>query len=91
MKRWIPDLTIINPSIFKSNGYTLKQDQLNYKMNNMVLVLKRGASKEEIEQMNIKLSQMPFRKKLDARKYCGVIKLKEDPLIIQKKLRDEWE
>jgi hypothetical protein len=34
---------------------------------------------------------MPSRKKLDAKKYCGVIKLKEDPLVIQKRLRDEWE
>ena len=24
-------------------------------------------------------------------KYCGVIKLNEDPLIIQKRLRDEWQ
>ena len=24
-------------------------------------------------------------------KYCGTIKLKRDPLEIQKKLRDEWE
>ncbi|HUZ59613.1 MAG TPA: hypothetical protein VMU83_12600 [Hanamia sp.] len=23
-------------------------------------------------------------------KYCGIIKLKEDPLLIQKKLRNEW-
>ncbi len=60
-------------------------------MNNMVLVLKKGASKKEIEQINKKLRQMPSRKKLDARKYCGVIKLKEDPLVIQKRLRDEWE
>jgi hypothetical protein len=57
----------------------------------MVLVLKSGASKQEIEQINQKLSQMPSRKKLDAKKYCGVIRLKEDPLIIQKKLRDEWD
>jgi hypothetical protein len=57
----------------------------------MVLVLKKGASKKEIEKINKQLSQIPSRKKLDAKKYCGVIKLKEDPLAIQKKLRDEWE
>jgi hypothetical protein len=60
-------------------------------MNNMVLVLKKGASKREIEQINKKLKQMPSRKTLDAKKYCGVIKRKEDPLVIQKRLRDEWE
>ncbi len=57
----------------------------------MILVLKKGATKQEIEQINKKLEQMPLRKKLEAKKYCGVIKLKEDPLLNQKKLRDEWE
>ncbi len=57
----------------------------------MVLVLNKGASKKDIALINKKLSNMPIRKKLDAKKYCGVIKLKEDPLIIQKRLRDEWE
>lgn len=57
----------------------------------MVLVLKKGASKKEIERINKKLRLLPSRKKLDAKKYCGVIKLTEDPLIIQKKMRDDWE
>jgi hypothetical protein len=57
----------------------------------MVLILKKGASKKEMEQINRKLSRMSSRKKLDAKKYCGVIKLKEDPLLIQKRLRNEWE
>ena len=57
----------------------------------MVLVLKKGASRKEMEQINKQLGQMPSRKKLDAKKYCGVIRLKEDPLDIQRRLRDEWE
>ncbi len=57
----------------------------------MVLVLNKGATKKEMELLDKKLSHVPSRKKLDAKKYCGVIKLKEDPLEIQKKLRDEWE
>ncbi len=57
----------------------------------MVLVLKKGASKKEMELINKKLRLLPARKKLDAKKYCGVIKLSEDPLAIQKRLRDEWE
>jgi hypothetical protein len=28
---------------------------------------------------------------VDTFKYCGTIKLKEDPLAIQKKLRNEWQ
>ena len=29
-------------------------------------------------------------KRVDTAKYCGIIKLKENPLVIQKKLREEW-
>jgi hypothetical protein len=57
----------------------------------MVLVLNKGASKKEIDRINKKLSVIESGRKLDAKKYCGVIKLKEDPLTIQRKLRDEWE
>lgn len=28
---------------------------------------------------------------VDTLKYCGTIKLRKDPLIIQKKLRNKWE
>lgn len=59
----------------------------------MVLVLKKGATKKEIEALEKKLyKEKPFRG-FNAKKYNGVLKmqLKEDPLIIQKKMRDEWE
>ncbi|MDX1958987.1 MAG: hypothetical protein SFU98_10465 [Leptospiraceae bacterium] len=29
-------------------------------------------------------------KLLNASKYCGILKLSEDPILIQKRLRDEW-
>jgi len=54
----------------------------------MVLVLKKGASKQEMESISQKLRAV---KGVDTKKYCGTIKLKEDPLAIQKKMRDEWE
>lgn len=57
----------------------------------MVLVLNKGASKKDIDRINKQLSAIESGKKLDAKKYCDVIKLKEDPLTIQRKLRDEWE
>jgi hypothetical protein len=57
----------------------------------MVLVLNKGATKKQMELLNKKISRIPSAKKLDAKKYCGVIKLKEDPLSIQKRLRNEWE
>lgn len=58
----------------------------------MGLVLRRGATKKEIEAIERKL----YRERrastgFNAKKYNGVLKLKEDPLSIQKKLRDEWE
>ena len=57
----------------------------------MVLVLKKGASKEEIEAIDKKLYRKKASIGFDAKKYNGILKLKKDPLIIQKKLRDEWE
>lgn len=54
----------------------------------MVTVIKKGSDKKEIEEALLKLKS---KKKFDAYKYCGTVKLKEDPLEIQKRLRDEWE
>ncbi len=38
----------------------------------------------------IKSTKAKKLKKVDWSKYSGVIKLKEDPLTLQKKWRDEW-
>ena len=57
----------------------------------MVSVLKKGATKKDIEAINKKLNRVLPRKRLDTRKYSGLIHLKGDPLEIQKKLRNEWE
>jgi|LakMenEpi03Aug12_release.lakeMendotaPanAssembly.Ray.scaffolds.fasta_scaffold864231_1 hypothetical protein len=54
----------------------------------MVTVIKKGTSKTSIRNL-VKKTQM--KKGIDAKKYSGVLKLKEHPLDIQKKLRDEWE
>lgn len=57
----------------------------------MVLILKKGASKKDIETIEKKIyAEKPVRG-FDAKKYNGVLKLKEDALSIQKKMRDEWE
>jgi hypothetical protein len=53
----------------------------------MVLVLKKGASKKEINLIKKKFSTVEG---VDTKKFCGSIKLKEDPLTVQKSLRDEW-
>lgn len=58
----------------------------------MVYILKKGASKKDIETIEKKI----YTKKaviigFNAKKYNGVLKLKEDALSIQNKMRDEWE
>jgi len=57
----------------------------------MVLVLKKGAGKKEIEAIEKKLYKKKASAGFNAKKYNGVLKLKEDPLAIQKELRNEWE
>jgi hypothetical protein len=67
---------LINSSIFTPNKAI------------MVLVLKKGASKREIESIEKKLKN---KSGVDVMKYCGKVKLKEDALSIQKRLRNEWQ
>ncbi len=58
----------------------------------MVTTIKKGTSKQNIEDI---LRQLFSKKKkasgIDAYKYCGVIKLKDSPYNIQKKMRREWD
>lgn len=54
----------------------------------MVTIIKKGANKEEIERALMGITSV---KKFNAFKYSGKVKFKEDPLLIQKKMRDEWE
>jgi hypothetical protein len=58
------------------------------KITDMVLVLKKGASKKEIQVIEKSLTS---KKERDLSKYCGILKLKEDPLSIQKQIRNDWE
>lgn len=53
----------------------------------MVLVLKKGASKKEMLTIEKKLQK---NNGVNTKKYCGIIKFPEDPLVIQKNMRDEW-
>jgi hypothetical protein len=55
----------------------------------MTIVLKKGVSNEQIDDQ-IKASRHR-NKKPDLTKYVGTIKLTEDPLKIQKSMRDEWD
>jgi hypothetical protein len=53
----------------------------------MVTIIKKGTTKSRILQL---LNKIKSRKGIDAFKYCGVIKLNNDPLVIQKQMRNEW-
>jgi hypothetical protein len=56
----------------------------------MRLALNRSASRKEIAAINKQLPKTNLTKRLNAKKYCGVIKLGKDALFIQKELRSEW-
>ena len=56
----------------------------------MVLIIKKGASEESIKKIVAKLKNRKSKKGFPSHKYCGILKIKEDALDIQKRLRDEW-
>jgi hypothetical protein len=53
----------------------------------MVTVIKNGSSKAAIKRL---LEKLKIEKGFDAKKFSGVIKLKESPLEIQNRIRNEW-
>ena len=54
----------------------------------MTIVLKKG---QKLEDVLPKGTVVKPAKKLDSKKYVGILNLKEDPLVIQRRMRDEWE
>lgn len=54
----------------------------------MTIVIKSSADKASIQKI---LGDLAVPRKFDAYKYCGVFKLQDSPLEIQKGMRDEWE
>jgi hypothetical protein len=57
----------------------------------MVTILKYGADKKKIKSLLERLKNQKSRAGIDAYKYCGVITLAEEPLLIQKEMRNEWD
>lgn len=55
----------------------------------MTIILKKGVSFDKVDEQ-IKTAKSSH-KKPDLKKYAGTIELKEDPLVIQKRMRDEWD
>lgn len=54
----------------------------------MTIILKKG---QHLEDVLPKKTLVEGIKKLNAKKYVGVLNLKEDPLEIQKRMRNEWD
>ncbi|WP_320113071.1 hypothetical protein [Draconibacterium orientale] len=54
--------------------------------------ISKGTNKKEIKLLLLQIDKKKSsRKNIDLNKYCGALKLQEDPVDIQKKWRDEWE
>jgi len=58
------------------------------KLSGMATIIKKKSKRKEISKL---FNKVISSKGVNTKKYCGVIKLTKDPLIIQKELRDEWE
>ncbi|MHC1776462.1 MAG: hypothetical protein AB9834_13760 [Lentimicrobium sp.] len=56
----------------------------------MVTIIKKGTPREEIRDI-LERHAKKRRKKIDLLKYCGILRLKEDPMELQKNWRNEWE
>ena len=62
----------------------------------MVITITSRSTKAEIEAAVKALEESKNKiengkmKPFDAHKYCGIITLKEDPLTLQKRWRNEW-
>ena len=61
----------------------------------MKLTLKTGASKKEMDDIDAKLRvskrMYTVPNGVNIKKHAGTIKLKDDPLVIQKQMREEWD
>jgi hypothetical protein len=55
----------------------------------MTFILKKDTPKEELDKFLIGANATVKKHRFE--KYVGKIKFNEDPLVIQKKMRDEWE
>ena len=56
----------------------------------MVTTIKRGTTRDRVIILLNQIKSRKPRKISDIRKYCGALNLKEDPILLQKKWRDEW-
>jgi len=75
------------PEFPKSGELHRKHSVMSQKQKIMSVTISKSMNLEEIQKI---LGSLPGGKLLKASKYCGVLKLREDPLVYQKRVRDEW-
>ena len=56
----------------------------------MVTVIRKNTPKKRLKAL-LKKAKPAKRKGLDAKKFSGKLKLDEDPLLMQKRMRAEWD
>lgn len=56
----------------------------------MIITLKQGSTQKLINEMMQKFFRKKKTRGIDASKYCGVLKMEEDALTVQHKLRNDW-
>lgn len=56
----------------------------------MVIVIEKGASKKTVKEL-LRRPVKTTGRGFDAKKYSGKLKLKFDPVEMQRSLRDEWD
>ena len=57
----------------------------------MVTIVKHGSSNALLQKILLKIKTQSPKKVLNAKKFCGVLKLQESPMQIQNRLRNEWQ
>ena len=57
----------------------------------MIIKVKKGTTKKYIDKLLERITRQNRSGGINAQKYCGVLTIDPDPLVIQKKLRNEWE
>ena len=54
----------------------------------MIILLKRGSDQEQLAEITRKLKTK--QRKNNLKRWCGIVRLKKNPITIQKEMRDEW-
>lgn len=55
----------------------------------MTTILKASTTRKQLTAL-LKRTRKRKRKGVDVKSFAGTITLEEDPLVIQKRMRDEW-